>query len=722
MAENVNRQHLDCIYDEEPLGFDKDPMALEKKQPQDPFEEVNLGEEGDKRPTYISTNIDQKLKSEVILLLKEWLKSTFGPFMKKNGNLRVCIDFRDLNAATPKDEYTMHVAEMLIEFAAGFEYLSMLDGYACYNQIFIVEDVPKKSFCCPGALGTYEWVVMPFGLKNAGVTYQRKEHQEAFEKIKEYLMKPPILAPHVRSRPMRLYITASDSTIDRMLVQENDDGVERPVYYLSRMLNGLETSRIGKWALALTEYSLTYAPLKAMKGQVVAYFLVDHSMVSMPQNYVDLVPWKLNFDGSSHKNGRGIGEVIISPNGIPVEFKYLIDGVCTNNETEYESLITGLELLLELGARNVEIMGDSELVVKQVSKEYKCVKKNLIMYFVIVNRLLKQFESTNIRHIPRRENQEANDLAQEASGYKKNEDGEPIQIRDKVRAIVLSSSNLSIIKLNVVDAENFEILIVENGKENDWRQPLVEYLRNPTGSTDRKIKYRALNFVLIENELFKKMAEGILLKCLGESEAYLAISNDCIEFAKGFQVCQMHGGIQHVPTSELHAIVKPWPFRGWALDVIGEIKPASSKQQRYILVGIDYFTKWVEAVALRNVDQEAVIDFLQNHIICRFGLLETITTDQGTVFTGQIMREFAQEVGIKLLTSTPYYAQANGQVEAANKVIISLIKKHVGRKPKNWHQSLDQALWACRTSPKEATGTTPFRLTYGHMDMTLCYQ
>ncbi|XP_058760374.1 uncharacterized protein LOC131633701 [Vicia villosa] len=144
----------------------------------------------------------------------------------------------------------------------------------------------------------------------------------------------------------------------------------------------------------------------------------------------------------------------------------------------------------------------------------------------------------------------------------------------------------------------------------------------------------------------------------------------------------MHGGIQHVPASELHAIVKPWPFRGWDLDVIGEIKPASSKQQRYILVGIDYFTKWVEVVALRNVDQEAVIDFIQDHIICRFGIPETITTDQGTVFTGKKMQEFAQEVGIKLLTSTSYYTQANGQVEAANKVIISLIKKHVGKSQK----------------------------------------
>src|SRR3954462_3961107 len=78
------------------------------------------------------------------------------------------------------------------------------------------------------------------------------------------------------------------------------------------------------------------------------------------------------------------------------------------------------------------------------------------------------------------------------------------------------------------------------------------------------------------------------------------------------------------------------------------------------------------------------------------------------------MQDFAKEIGFKLFTSTPYYAQANGQVEAANKVIIGLIKKHVGTKPKNWHKTLDQVLWACRTSPKEATNSTPFQLTFEH--------
>jgi hypothetical protein len=157
---------------------------------------------------------------------------------------------------------------------------------------------------------------------------------------------------------------------------------------------------------------------------------------------------------------------------------------------------------------------------------------------------------------------------------------------------------------------------------------------------------------------------------------------DCVEFAKGCQECQVHAGIQHVPASELHSIIKPWPFIGWALDLIEEIRPPSSKSQRYILVGVDYFTKWIKAIPLPNVNQEDVIKFIQKHIIYRFGIPETITTDQGSVFTGRKMQEFATEMGFKLLTSTPYYAQANGQVEAANKVIIGLIKKHVEKNPR----------------------------------------
>ena len=93
---------------------------------------------------------------------------------KKNGKLRVCIDFRDLNKATPMDGCPMPIADMLVDAVAGHKVISFMDGNAGYNQIFMAEeDIANTAFRCPGAIGLFEWVVMTFGLKNAVVTYQR---------------------------------------------------------------------------------------------------------------------------------------------------------------------------------------------------------------------------------------------------------------------------------------------------------------------------------------------------------------------------------------------------------------------------------------------------------------------------------------------------------------------------------------------------------------------
>ncbi|KAM2018785.1 hypothetical protein ACFX1T_021673 [Malus domestica] len=92
--------------------------------------------------------------------------------LKKNDTLRICINFRNLNLATPKDEYSMLIFDLLIDAVAHHETTSFMDGHASYNQIFIAEaDVHKTAFRCPGALSIYEWVVMPFDLKNASTTY-----------------------------------------------------------------------------------------------------------------------------------------------------------------------------------------------------------------------------------------------------------------------------------------------------------------------------------------------------------------------------------------------------------------------------------------------------------------------------------------------------------------------------------------------------------------------
>ena len=94
--------------------------------------------------------------------------------MKKNGKLRVCVDFRNFSAATPKDMYVMPIADMLVDSTANNKLLSFMDGFSGYNQILIVVDeISKTVFRCLGSLGTFEWLVMPFGLKNASSAYQR---------------------------------------------------------------------------------------------------------------------------------------------------------------------------------------------------------------------------------------------------------------------------------------------------------------------------------------------------------------------------------------------------------------------------------------------------------------------------------------------------------------------------------------------------------------------
>ena len=109
-----------------------------------------------------------------------------------------------------------------------------------------------------------------------------------------------------------------------------------------------------------------------------------------------------------------------------------------------------------------------------------------------------------------------------------------------------------------------------------------------------------------------------------------------------------------------------------------------------------------------------MIEFVKEHIIYRFGIPQTITTDQGAMFTSGEFEEFATRMGIKLLNSSPYYAQANGQVEASNKGVIKLIKRKNDEYPRKWHTILNEALWAYRMACHGATKVSPYQLVYGH--------
>ena len=100
------------------------------------------------------------------------------------------------------------------------------------------------------------------------------------------------------------------------------------------------------------------------------------------------------------------------------------------------------------------------------------------------------------------------------------------------------------------------------------------------------------------------------------------------------------------------------------------------------MVATDYFTKWVEAIPLKTVTSKEIIEFVKEHIVYRFGTPQTITTNQGSMFISEEFGELAASMEIKLLNSSPYYAQANSQAEASNKGIIKLIKRKIEEQPK----------------------------------------
>jgi hypothetical protein len=110
-----------------------------------------------------------------------------------------------------------------------------------------------------------------------------------------------------------------------------------------------------------------------------------------------------------------------------------------------------------------------------------------------------------------------------------------------------------------------------------------------------------------------------------------------------------------VPATMLHPLIKSWSFHDWSLDFVGQIHRASSKGHRFILIATNYFTKWMEDVPLRNMTHKMIIHFVLEHIVHRFGILQTLTTDQGSSFMSHQVHEFIESFKIKLLSSSPYY-------------------------------------------------------------------
>ena len=291
--------------------------------------------------------------------------------------------------------------------------------------------------------------------------------------------------------------------------------------------------------------------------------------------------------------------------------------------------------------------------------------------------------------IPREQNCDANILAQIASRYIPSE--YPNQV---------------------------EILVIDAA---DWRADLINYLKEPARGATRQVRYKALRYALIGDDLYFRTLEDLLLKCVGPTEAkelmhdvhegtcgthqsahkmkwlirrsgyyWPSLLEDCFKYYRGCQQCQKFGPVQLAPASALNPIIKPCLFRGWGMDMIEQVNPPTSKGHKWILATMDYFTKWVEAVPMKTVTASDVVRFVKEHIIHRFGIPQTIT----------------------LMRSSLYYAHANGQAEASNKSLIKLIKRKINEHPRKWHDKLAEALWAYRISYHGSTKNSLYQLVY----------
>ena len=273
----------------------------------------------------------------------------------------------------------------------------------------------------------------------------------------------PILVSPSEGELLTLYLAVSDFLTSAALVREQDRA-QQPVYYCSRALSRVEerypkmeklvlalvttarrlrpyfnahtieiptehpikkilhkpetSRRLVKWVIELSEFDIRYKPRTAIKGQVLADFIMEFTStepIETTQLASDLPIWRLSIDGAPNAQGSGAGLILISPDGINVEYALRFGFQVSNNEAEYEVVIVGLNLAHSMEANQLEVCSDSQLVVKQIEDSYEARGEKMIIYLKKLRELLKKFIQVQVRYVPRAENLQVDALAKLAT-------------------------------------------------------------------------------------------------------------------------------------------------------------------------------------------------------------------------------------------------------------------------------------------------------------------
>jgi hypothetical protein len=432
-----------------------------------------------------------------------------------------------------------------------------------------------------------------------------------------------------------------------------------------------------------------------------------------------------------------------------------------NNKAEYEAVLHGMRMAKACGATRIKIHGDSNLIAQQVMKECDVTCANMIAYRTMYDKLEGDFEGCEVTHIGRESNEEADNLAKIGSKCLPIPPGvffeeifeRSVKINPAIDPALATRSGAK--QTNLTPAAGTEdlskgattIMLVEAV----WTKPYLAYLMQGKLPEDpihhRQVMQCSKAFTIINGELYKRSTTGVLQRCIAQEDGitllreihegtcghhassrtlitkafrsgfyWLSALHDARNIVQHCEACQLFATKPHTPASELHTIPVAWPFTQWGLDQLGPLPKSSRGSHTYLLVAVDKFSKWIKAVPVTNQEATTAVKFFES-IVYRYGVPNSIITDNGTNFTSGEFQEFAKELDIKIKYASVAHPKSNAQVEKANGLVCAGLKKRLLRPLKRaagaWVKELPSVLWSLRTTPNSSTSYTSFFLLFG---------
>ncbi|XP_056691831.1 uncharacterized protein [Spinacia oleracea] len=611
-----------------------------------------------------------------------------------------------------------------------------------------------------------------FQVLKGNKTFKWEEEQEkAFKEVKNHLKSLPTIARPEVGDILQLYISASKKTVAAALVVEKDK-IQQPVNFVSHILNPAEqrypliekmafaimiaarklkpyfdahkvqvltnqplekslqrldtSGRLLKWAVELSEYDIEYKPRTAIKAQALADFIVK---ASYEEEEEPLGTWQISVDGSAAVTGSGAGIIMVSPEGNVFEYAIKFKFKASNNEAEYEAAIAGIQMCKAADAKKIVLKTDSQLVASPYRGEYEAREPSMQRYLALMKEAVAQLESFEIQLVPRAEKNQADALSKLASSTLQNLERTVMVEVQEEKSIDKKPA------VNFIDTEP------------QWYDSIVSYKLGrglPTAEQEqKKVKRNEHWFVIYQGKLYKKSFSLPLLRCVSTEESQRVIEeihegicgnhiggrtlalkalragyywptmvSDSQAYVKKCDKCQKFAPVINQPSNDLQPIINPIPFAQWGMDILGPFTAASGGR-KFMIVAVDYFTKWIEAEPTKSITAKRMKDFIWKNIVTRFGIPESLVFDHGTQFDCTPIKDYCAELRIKFAYASVCHPQSNGQEEAANKQILGALRKKVEDFKGAWADLIPEILWSNRTTENEATGESPYKLAFG---------